>query len=134
METKIADVAKFDDEIEAARAAHESWRLKLEAALLMGTCEQSVEDIASPMYCAFGTWLRGRQMTDAIRATKPYQVVARLHREFHNCAARVVSCIERDDRAGARALLDGEFADITDRLDRALRKWQREAAEARRRA
>lgn len=134
MVSEIANMDNFEDEIEAARDAHKSWRLKLETALRLGTFDKSAEDVASPMYCAFGTWMRGKQMTDAIRATKSFQNIASLHRDFHGCAARVVSYIKLGDREGARALIDGEFSELSGKLDRALSNWQREVVAERNRA
>ena len=61
-----------------------------------------------------------------VRSGKPYQVIKRLHAEFHECASRVLTLALEKRNDDAIALLDGEYRERSDKLIRALNKWQRE--------
>lgn len=56
----------------------------------------------------------------------PYQVIRRLHAEFHQCAGRVLDRAVAGQAGEARLLLEGEYAQRSEKLMRALGKWKRE--------
>ena len=60
------------------------------------------------------------------RAGKPYQVVRRLHAEFHQSAADVLRLALAARKADADAMFQGTFAERSDKLVRALTKWKGE--------
>lgn len=68
-----------------------------------------------------------RPLVDAAtKAGMPYQVVKRLHRDFHIAAAEVIDAVThaQDDRAAA--LMEEDFTPKSEKLVRALTKWKRE--------
>lgn len=117
------DNATIEREIIEAKQAHRAWRKRLEIAVSIGTLDTRPEDIERTDLCKFGKWLRSATMTDEVRAGKPYQVISRLHADFHKCTARVARLIENNHRREAQDILDGDFTLISEKLERALNKW-----------
>lgn len=102
------------------------WKLRLRTAITTGRADISASDACRDDKCAFGNWLHGADIDAQTKAGVPYQVIKRLHAEFHTCAGSVLSNLERGNAAAAVALLDGEYLERTDKLVRALTKWKRE--------
>ena len=61
-----------------------------------------------------------------IKEGKPYQVVRRLHAEFHQTAANVLRYAVTSRREEAERIFTSEFAEKSDKLVRALAKWKGE--------
>ncbi len=120
------DHAVLDKEIRAAIAAHDAWNRRLTTAINLGNCETAPADIAVDNKCDFGKWLYGPDFDEETKAGKPYQVTRRLHAEFHDVAARVAALAEEGKKAEAYTLLDGEYAEKSSKLLRALTKWRGE--------
>ncbi len=120
------DHAELDKEIRAAIAAHDAWNRRLTTAINLGNCETAPSDIKVDNKCAFGKWLYSDNFDPEIKAGKPYQVTRRLHAEFHDVAARVAELAEAGKKGEAYALLDGEYAEKSSKLMRALTKWRGE--------
>jgi len=113
-------------EINDAIGAHGAWKLKLRTAIMMGRSDTEPATVRCDDRCALGRWLYGASLDAQTRAGKPYQVVRRLHAEFHQSAATVLedALAGRKDQAGQR--LEGEFKERSDKLVRALTKWKGE--------
>lgn len=80
--------------------------------------------------CTFGKWLYSDQITLATRAGLPYQVVRRLHAEFHQSAGAVLQQAVNGNRGEAEALMLADFTPRSEKPVRALTKWKREVAAA----
>ena len=115
-------------QINAAIGAHGAWKVRLKAAINTGTCDVTPAAASCDDTCAFGGWLYGATISPATRAGTPYQVIRRLHAEFHQCAGQVLSHVATGNKPGAQKVLDGEFTERSEKLVRALHKWKREAA------
>lgn len=76
--------------------------------------------------CAFGLWLNGPTIDGHTRSGKPYQVIHRLHAEFHQAAATVLESALAGRKEHATQILDGEFRERSEKLVRALTKWKGE--------
>ena len=72
--------------------------------------------------CEFGRWLYGPSLDLATRSGIPYNVVRRLHAEFHDCAGRVLALALEGKATEAAALLEGEYTARSDKLVVALTK------------
>lgn len=120
------DIQAFDKEISEAMKAHDAWSMRLTTAINLGECETTPGDIACDDKCAFGKWLYGNGIDDTIKAGKPYQVTRRLHADFHKLAGQVARLAEDGKKGEAYALLDGEYAQKSSKLLRALTKWRGE--------
>lgn len=118
--------ATMVNQINDAIGAHGMWKLQLRTAISTGRSHISARDACRDDQCAFGKWLHGADIDATTKAGMPYQVVRRLHAEFHTCAGNVLNQMERGNAPGAIALLDGEYTQRTDKLVRALTKWKRE--------
>ncbi len=113
-------------EITSAMGAHGAWKLKLKTSIATGQFEQDVHSVSCDDRCQFGQWLHGPSIEPGTKAGVPYQVVRRLHAEFHQSAAKVLSHALKGEKAQATAVLEGDYAERSDKLGRALLKWKRE--------
>jgi len=116
------------NQINNAIGAHGSWKIKLRTAVNSGNSSHSVEEVRCDDKCAFGKWLHGHDIDQPTRASAPYNVIKRLHAEFHICAADVLKMATSGDTPSATKLLEGEFAAKSEKLVRGLRKWKGEAS------
>jgi hypothetical protein len=113
-------------EINAAINAHGAWKAKLKSAIDLGKSDTSPDDIKCDDKCAFGKWLYNPSLPSSVRDGMPYQVVRRLHAEFHNCASGVLGHALSGHRQDAADVLQGEFTQRSEVLVVALNKWKRE--------
>lgn len=116
----------FIKEINDAIGAHGMWKLKLRTAISVGHSDVEPATARCNDRCAFGRWLQGSTIDRQTRAGKPYQVIHRLHTEFHHTAATVLEDALAGRKAKATELLDGEFRERSEKLVRALNKWKGE--------
>jgi len=116
------------NQINNAIGAHGSWKIKLRTAVNKGHSTHNIDEVRCDDKCAFGKWLHGSEIDGVTRAGAPYNVIKRLHAEFHICAADVLKKATGGDTPGAAQLLDGEFTTKSEKLVRGLRKWKGEAA------
>lgn len=117
---------KIIAEIREAIHAHGTWKLRLSTAIATGKSDADPYTTKCDNLCAFGQWLYGPTIDSATRAGKPYQVVKRLHAEFHDTASRVLDLALSGRKQEARMLMDDEYAQRSDKLIRALTKWRKE--------
>lgn len=113
-------------EITNAMGAHGAWKLRLKTSIATGQFDQDVHSVSCDDRCQFGQWLHGSTIEAGTRAGVPYQVVRRLHAEFHQSAANVLAHALKGQKAEATAVLEGDYAQRSDKLGRALLKWRRE--------
>lgn len=118
------------EEIKKALGAHGAWKLRLKTAVTTGRSQVSPSDVKCDNLCEFGKWLYGPTIDANTRAGKPYQVVKRLHAEFHECASRVMALAVDGNKTEANNLLDGEYTEKSEKLARALNKWRGELVAA----
>lgn len=116
--------------IRDALGAHGAWKLRLKTAVLTGRGDITAAQAACDDRCAFGRWLHGPDLGEGLKRTKPYQVVRRLHAEFHHSAGAVLAAAERGDNTTAESILAGEFDARSEVLKRALTKWLGELSQA----
>lgn len=113
-------------QIDEAIGAHQLWKMRLRSAIECGSSNHDPFTVSQCDQCAFGKWLEGDDLSPAIKASVPYGVIHRLHREFHVLAGRVLFRALSDNAASAQECMAGEFAEKSDKLVRALNKWRRE--------
>jgi hypothetical protein len=114
------------DEIKKAIGAHGTWKLKLRTAISLGRSDAEPTQVQCDNLCDFGKWLYGPTIDEVTRAGMPYQVVKRLHAEFHECAAKVLKLALDGQKDAAEALMVSEYNERSDKLIRALTKWRTE--------
>lgn len=122
------DKTELLDQIDDAIRAHSAVSRALTLAISNHDVSKSSHDIGRVDKCAFGRWLNNPMLTDDVRGSKPYKVIARLHEEFHSTAGKVAALNEQGRQIDAFDLLDGEYTQRTDTLLRALNKWRGENA------
>ncbi|KAF0182288.1 MAG: hypothetical protein FD124_2043 [Alphaproteobacteria bacterium] len=118
--------AAIADAIKKAMGAHGAWKLKLRTAITVGRCDTSPSTARCDNLCEFGKWLYSSELSPETKRGMPFQVVRRLHAEFHDCAGQVLNLVQAGKAKEAQALLDGDFAARSDKLNRALTKWRGE--------
>ena len=118
--------AQMLEEIQKAIGAHGKWKMRLNIAIKSGRSDVPVTDIRRNNLCEFGQWLHGPTITPEVKVGKPYEVVTRLHTEFHQCAASVMDLALKGQTKEAMALLEGEYTERSEILIRALNKWKGE--------
>lgn len=122
------------EQIDAAIGAHGMWKMRLRTAIRTCTCELTPAEAACDDKCKFGQWLHSSALSPAVRGGIPYQVVRRLHAEFHRAAGDVLAAALAGDADAANARMAGEFDPRSEKLVRALLKWKGEAQGEGRRA
>jgi hypothetical protein len=110
------------NEIDAAIAAHAIWKVRLSSAIKGG----QLPDLAmtrADNQCDFGKWL---QRSPAIRAPEA-QVVKKLHAEFHQAAAGVLTLVQQGSLAAAEQsiAMGGEFSTASAKLTKAMMDWKK---------
>lgn len=115
-------------QINNAIGAHGAWKLRLRTSIRTGRCDVSVGDASRSDLCEFGRWLEGHEIAPAVKSGIPYQVVRRLHAEFHHSAGQVLGSALANRKDEAEAGMAGDFAEKSDKLVRALTKWKHEVA------
>ena len=119
------DVAMIDA-LDQAVSAHSAWKTHLRLAIMNGSSNFQPEVVKCDDKCDFGKWLYGSILSDAERAQMPYKVVRRLHAEFHECAACVLTHAISGRAEEASNLMAGNFDECSQRLQIAIAKWKRE--------
>ncbi|MEW7007416.1 CZB domain-containing protein [Lentilitoribacter sp. EG35] len=114
------------ENIQKAIGAHGAWKMKLRTAITHGSSEITPDKVRCDDQCEFGKWLYSPSIDPQTRNGKPYQVVRRLHAEFHVCAADVLEHAVNQRAQQAGELIEGEFADRSKILTKALTKWKGE--------
>lgn len=120
--------ADFTQQINDAIGAHGQWKLRLRTAISTGRSEVTPMVARCDDQCAFGKWIHGPKIDPAVKTGLPFQVVKRLHAEFHQSAGTVLSLALSGDAKGAQKMLDSDYGDRSEKLVRALSKWKREVA------
>ena len=114
-------------EITNAIGAHGMWKMRLRTAITTGRGEVTSATACCDDQCPFGKWLYGPSLNADLRQGMPYQVVRRLHAEFHRSAGSVLAYVERGNASLAQGTLEGDFTERSEKLVRALTKWKGEA-------
>lgn len=114
-------------QIDAAIGAHGAWKLRLRTAIAGSPSDVTPQTACRDDACAFGHWLHGADIDAPTRAGMPYQVVRRLHAEFHRSAGEVLTLALAGNRIRATDVMEADFTPRSDKLVRALTKWKREA-------
>lgn len=116
------------DEITKAIGAHGAWKRKLRTAISLGKSDDDPRTVCRDDQCPFGKWIHGPTIDQGTRAGVPYQVVKRLHREFHESAGKVLTMVLASRKADAEAHYASDFAPRSEKLVRALTKWRGEVS------
>lgn len=117
---------KMIQAITNAIGAHGAWKMRLRTAISTGRSDIQPDHARCDDRCEFGQWIHGPSIDSVTRAGKPYEVVTRLHRDFHHTAGNVLDHALRQEKSQAEALMHGEFTERSDKLVRALTKWKGE--------
>lgn len=115
----------FHDQLNAALVAHGEWKFRLAKGIDSGCKGLEPEKIRVDNQCVFGKWLYSEK-TEPYRKSSHYETIRRLHAEFHQEAASVVSLCHRGKIAEAKQALEGVYTERSSRLAEAIRAWLKE--------
>lgn len=119
---------ELSQQIDDAIGAHGAWKMRLRSAISSGYSDITPSKAACDDQCKLGQWLYGPSLASEIRSGAPYQVIRRLHADFHRNAGTVLDMALSGNKASARDALEGPFGETSEKLTRALVKWKREIA------
>lgn len=115
-------------EVTNAIGAHGAWKMKLRVAINTGSSDADPAIVCRDDCCPLGQWLHGPSLDATIRGGMPYQVVRRLHAEFHQSAGKVLELAMNNRKAEADTHYETDFLPRSEKLVRALTKWKGELA------
>lgn len=118
--------AQMVQHINDAMKAHIAWKIRLLNVINTGATELTPEVVACDDRCDFGQWLHGPKIDGQTRAGMPYQVIVRLHAEFHKVASQVLKLAVEGRKQAAEQLLNGDYYTKSQKLVTALVKWKGE--------
>lgn len=122
--------SRMIDAISKAIYAHGAWKQKLRNAIASGDTDLIMEMARDDSKCDLGILLDSPAIPQGMRATMSYQIVRRLHSEFHVCAGDVLAQAQVDRTGVADMLLSGECSDRSQVLIAALTRWKAELSQA----
>jgi methyl-accepting chemotaxis protein len=105
LESKPA--SHFDDAI----AAHIKWKVRLNQ-FIDGTGTEQLDSgtVCKDNLCTLGKWIYGEGVEH--KDLPHYADLVTKHANFHTCAGEVVRKVDAHDKAGALAILNGEFSRV----------------------
>ena len=115
-------------QISDAIAAHGDWKRKLRLSIEGIGDPLDKKTVSSDCNCAFGKFLHSDMVSAETRASKPYEVITRLHREFHKLAGDIVDLVDQGKTDEVNDLLAGAYHEKSMKLVMALKKWDKELA------
>jgi hypothetical protein len=105
----------INDEVNIPEAitAHVNWKVRLQK-YVDGKSEEKLDPmvICRDDQCTLGQWIHG-PATKRFHADKAFHTLRADHAQFHYVAANVVRYMQEGDKAGAQALLKGEYARVS---------------------
>ncbi|MBK7003511.1 MAG: CZB domain-containing protein [Rhodoferax sp.] len=110
--------------IERSLNTHLIWKIRFEFAIGQNfDLEIPSSTLSAHNLCPFGKWLHGQTLSADEMAGGDFEIVSKLHSEFHKLAGKIKELIETDEVSKARELLLGEFEETSNALVSALRVW-----------
>lgn len=106
--------------IPEAITAHVNWKVRLQK-YIDGQSDEKLDPmvVCRDDQCKLGTWIHG-PATRRFHADESFKTLRADHAQFHYVAANVVRYMLEKDRAGAEALLKGEYAKVSQHITKML--------------
>ena len=108
---KEAEKAKILGSIDVMEAinAHVRWKMRLEN-YLNGTSEEQLDPqvICRDDQCVLGKWIHG-PAHEYFHEDDGFKTLRADHAQFHVVAGKVVTSVQAKDKAGAEALMKGDY-------------------------
>jgi hypothetical protein len=116
--------ADLADQVQKALVAHGAWKVRLAQAIETGSSEFLPSTVRKDDQCALGKWLYV-DIDPALKSDE-YEMIRRLHAEFHLAAAGVLDMALAGRQAEAQAAMDTahDFGRASTRLTLALVAWR----------
>ncbi|MEW6765116.1 MAG: methyl-accepting chemotaxis protein [Pseudomonadota bacterium] len=94
--------------------AHVGWKSRLRRCMNNHAACEDPEAVEKDHTCSLGQWIHG----DGVKlgADPAYRRLRQDHAGFHRSAARIIRAIRDNDDVKARALMDGEYVELTQKV------------------
>jgi hypothetical protein len=114
--------------LDKAIAAHATWKRRLKTAAETGQSEVTPQTAAVDHQCDFGKWLQGAgAKLSAAEKGSDFELVRKLHADFHRCAGNTLDKALKRDQAGYERdmTLNGSFTGASAKLTEAMMAWKK---------
>ncbi len=109
-------------DFQSAIGAHQKWKIRLRMVIDGNSTEQLDPDlVCKGDQCELGQWIHGAG-GQSMEAKPEFTEVKTTHAHFHTVAASVLQKAQAGDKAGANALLEGEYYDASTKVLLAISK------------
>lgn len=125
METVMSELL---NSLDKAIAAHGGWKRRLKTASETGQSEITLQTAAADNQCEFGKWLYSTGVKLSAAEKGPdFELVRKLHADFHQCAAQTLGKALKRDQAGYErdVSLNGSFTGASAKLTEAVMAWKK---------
>lgn len=111
---------KDEINIHEAMNAHVNWKVRLQK-YIDGKSDEQLDPmlVCRDDQCSLGKWIHG-PATKHFHADKAFHTLRSDHAQFHYVAANVIRYMQEGDKAGAEALMKGEYAKVSHRVIKML--------------
>jgi hypothetical protein len=125
LDAKAAAAILAELDIDAAIAAHENWKARLQAQLHQSRTENlDPAVVCQDDRCALGQWLHGPGR-ERLGKYPAFSVLVARHQYFHVQASTVVAQVHSGDRASAERTLDTGFRHASNQVLLLLKELKR---------
>ena len=109
-------------DFQAAIGAHQKWKVRLRM-VIDGISPEKLDPnlVCKSDQCDLGKWIHG-EGGQSMGAKPEFTEVKTTHAHFHTVAASVLQKAQAGDKAGANALLEGEYYDASTKVLLAISK------------
>ena len=116
----------LQDEITRAIGAHGMWKTRLMMAIESGSSEFDPIKVCQDNQCDFGHWLHGATLQATDKANPNYEVVRKLHTEFHKLTGEILrlALAGKKQEALAQMAMGSRYATLSGELTKAMMKWK----------
>lgn len=114
------------EEITKAIGAHGLWKSRLASAIETGKSDFTVDKVCVDNQCDFGRWFYGTTLTAEDKKNPSYEVVRKLHAEFHKITGDVLRLALAGKKEEAKKLIDDKshYFKLSTELTQAMMKWK----------
>lgn len=123
------EIIKHEINIMDAINAHVKWKVRLQD-YLNGASAETLDPmvICRDDQCVLGQWIHGPALKH-FHEHEAFYTLRADHAQFHSIAGAVVKKVQENDRTGADALMEGEYAHASRKVVQALHELNKHVTE-----
>ncbi len=111
--------------IREAILSHIRWKERIEHSIRHAKHDIDIGEVGDCKACSFGNWLHSDHVPQKMRASQYYQIVCKMHSDFHLRASQLVSAskISSVEEFGKIFIIMHEYTSLSDALVKTLEIW-----------